>query len=168
MAAVATLALAAALDPSGAFVAHRLPLATAALLTLPDVAAEARGVFLWAGLHAFATLAAVAFKGLWLSRGTGNANFLFNAHLTTLAAAGSVVADYVAAALRLQRRARDAAAVTRRGKRASDAPAGGGIDTDDAPASPPHRCSCARWWRRRAQAQAQAQGDVVTVARRDD
>ena len=112
VAGVASLALAALFDPSGAASLHRLPLVLALALACPNEVAEMRGLFLPLGLQTFALAVSPAMKYLWLSEGSGNANFMLNQHLLFTVASGALVAEFVAASLRLRRRARVAARAT--------------------------------------------------------
>jgi hypothetical protein len=112
VAGVASLALAALFDPSGAASLHRLPLVLALALACPNEVAEMRGLFLPLGLQTFALAVSPAMKYLWLSEGSGNANFMLNQHLLFTVASGALVAEFVAASLRLRRRTRAAARAT--------------------------------------------------------
>jgi len=105
VAAVASLALAALFDPSGAASPHRLPLVLALVLACPNEAAEMRG-FLPLALHCFSLAVSPAMKWLWLGAGSGNANFMLNQHLLFAVSSGALVAEFVLASLRLRRRAR--------------------------------------------------------------
>jgi hypothetical protein len=67
---------------------------------------EMRGLFLPLGLQTFALAVSPAMKWLWLSEGSGNANFMLNQHLLFTVASGALVAEFVTASLRLRRRAR--------------------------------------------------------------
>lgn len=104
IAAIAVVALAGLLDPSGGYTLTRLPLATALALTQPDVIAEMRGVLFWMGLQAFSLAVSPLMKRLWLVDRIGNANFMFNQHLIFTLASGALVAEFVAAALRVERK----------------------------------------------------------------
>ncbi len=94
-------------DPSEAYSLHRFPLCLALALVTHDVAAEMSGPFLWLGLSHFALAVGPIMKGLWLgASGIGNANFLFNQTVVFALSCGCLVAEYLAAALRLRRRER--------------------------------------------------------------
>jgi hypothetical protein len=118
VAAITALALAALFDPSAAAPLARLPLSTALLLTCPDVVRAMRGNFMWwVGLHAFAAGVSPGMKALWLGgNAAGNANFMFNQHLLFAFAAGTLLAEFAAAALRVERQRKAAAAAAAGGK----------------------------------------------------
>ena len=130
IAAIASLALAALFDPSGAASLHRLPLVFALVLACPNEAAEMRGGFLPLGLHAFSLAVSPAMKWLWLSAGSGNANFMLNQHLIFAVSSGALVAEFVLASLRLRRRARARARLAA----ARRADAADAVDASDASA----------------------------------
>ncbi len=99
--------MSALFDPSEAFTLHRFPLALALALATPDVVAEMSAPLLWLGLSHFALAVAPLMKALWLGEGgEGNANFLFNQSVLFALSVGCLVADFLAAALRLRRRER--------------------------------------------------------------
>jgi hypothetical protein len=63
-----------------------------------------RGVpYLWLGLLGAAIVAAPAMKYAWLTMLSGNANLLFNMALAVAVAGGSLLAEFSAAALRVQK-----------------------------------------------------------------
>ena len=68
--------------------------------------AEMRGAYLWLGILTMTVTVSPIMKHTWLGPLSGNANFLFNQQLMFTVAAGSLVAEFVAAALRLERRGR--------------------------------------------------------------
>jgi len=107
VAVVASVALAALFDPSGAHALERLPLVTSLMLACPREVREMRASFLWLGLHAFSLAVSPTMKALWLGEGSGNANFLLNQHLIFSVASGAVVAEFVGASLRAGRRERE-------------------------------------------------------------
>jgi hypothetical protein len=106
IAAVVVLALASLLDPSSGHTLARAPAVVALMAASPRVARAARGVWVWGALTVFAAAALPAMKAAWVGEwaAVGNANFMLNQVLILTLAAGAVVAEFAAAALRVSRR----------------------------------------------------------------
>lgn len=96
--------VAAILDPSAGYTTLRLPLLLALALAAgyPTVTSSMRNVTLWAGFTGFALAVGPGMKYLWVVLGSGNANFSFNMQLALALSAGSLLAEYAAAAERVR------------------------------------------------------------------
>lgn len=109
VALISVACLACLFDPTSSWTLARLPLCISLALLAQDVVREMRGCYLWLGLLALPVAVSPLMKLVWLRHLSGNANFLFNQQLIFTVAGGSLVAEFVAAALRLERRDRASA-----------------------------------------------------------
>ncbi len=84
------------------------------MLCCYEIIVALRGpTFFWCAMQYFAIFVSIVLKALWLYPGySGNANFLFNQHLIFLLSSGSLVAQFAASALRLERAKKTAAVPT--------------------------------------------------------